>query len=44
MNYEQLDLFGTADEKQIIAERIMQYGVKGLCDRELIESLINPYI
>ena len=44
MNYEQLNLFGTAEEKQTLAEKIMQYGVKGLCDRELIEGLINPYL
>lgn len=44
MNYGQLDLFGTMDEKQTIAERIMQYGIKGLGDRELIEGLISPYI
>ena len=44
MNYGQLDLFGTADEKQTIAERIMQYGIKGLGDRELIEGLISPYL
>ena len=40
----QLDLFGTLNEKQTIAERIMQYGIKGLGDRELIEGLISPYI
>ena len=44
MNYGQLDLFETVNEKQTIAERIMQYGIKGLGDRELIEGLISPYI
>ena len=44
MNYGQLDLFGTVNEKQTIAERIMQYGIKGLGERELIEGLISPYI
>ena len=44
MNYGQLDLFGAIDEKQTIAERIMQYGIKGLGDRELIEGIISPYI
>lgn len=44
MNYGQLDLFGAIEEKQTIAERIMQYGIKGLGDRELIEGLISPYI
>ena len=44
MNYGQLDLFGAIGEKQTIAERIMQYGIKGLGDRELIEALISPYI
>ena len=41
MNYGQLDLFGTLNEKQTIAERIMQYGIKGLGDRELIEYSIS---
>ena len=44
MNYGQLDLFGAIEERQTIAERIMQYGIKSLCDRELIEGLISPYI
>ena len=44
MNYVQIDLFGTVNEKQTIAERIMQYGIKGLGDRELIEGFICPYI
>ena len=44
MNYGQLDLFGAVNEKQTIAEKIMQYGIKGLGDRELIEGLISPYI
>ena len=44
MDYRQLDLFSTASEKQTIAERIMQYGVRGLGDRELIEGLISPYL
>ena len=44
MTYGQLDLFGTANERQTIAERIMQYGAKGLGDRELIEDLISPYL
>lgn len=44
MNYGQLDLFGAIEEKRTIAEKIMQYGVKGLGDRELIEGLINPYL
>lgn len=44
MNNGQLDLFGTAYEKQTIAEKITQYGVKGLRDRELIEGLISPYL
>ena len=44
MNYGQLDLFGTIEGKETIAERIMQYGVKGLGDRELIEGLISPYL
>ena len=44
MNYGQLDLFGTVEGKQTIAERIMQYGIKGLGDRKLIEGLIIPYI
>ena len=29
MNYGQLDLFGTIEEKQTIEERIMQHGIKG---------------
>ena len=44
MEYREIDLFDTADEKQTIAEKIMQYGVRGLGDRELIEGLINPYL
>ena len=39
-----LDLFGTIEEKQTIEERIMQHGIKGLGERELIEGLISPYI
>ena len=44
MNYGQLDLFGVIEEKKTIAERIMQYGIRGLGDKELIEALISPYI
>ena len=44
MNYGQLDLFGAIEEKKTIAERIMQYGIKSLGDKELIEALISPYI
>ena len=44
MTYGQLDLFDTDNERQTIAERIMQNNVRGLRDRKLIEGLINPYI
>lgn len=44
MKYRENDLFDTAEKRQTIAERIMQYGVKGLCDCEPIEELIRPYI
>ena len=44
MNYGQFDLFGAIEEKKTIAERIMQYGIRGLGDKELIEALISPYI
>lgn len=44
MTYGQLDLFDTANERQTIAERIMQYGVKGPGDRELVVGLISPYL
>ena len=44
MTCEQLDLFDSANERQTIAERIMQYGVRGLGDSELIECLISPYL
>ena len=43
MTYTQLELFATETPKQTIAERIVQYGVRGHGDRELIEGLIRPY-
>ena len=43
MNYE-LDLFGTIEPRQTIAEKIHQYGVKAISDCELIEGLIKPYL
>ena len=44
MTYTQLELFTTETPKQTIAERIIQYGVRGLGDRELLEGLIRPYL
>lgn len=44
MTYTQLELFATETPKQTIAERIVQYGVRGLGDRELLEGLIRPYL
>ena len=44
MTYTQLDLFEPVEKPQTIAERIAQYGVKGLADNELITELIRPYL
>lgn len=44
MNYTQLDLFGNIETQQTIAEKIAQYGVKGLGDNELMVELVRPYI
>ncbi len=43
MNYE-LNLFGVIEQRQTIAEKISQYGVKVISDCELIEGLIKPYL
>ena len=34
MTYTQLELFATETPNEAIAERIVQYGVRGLGDRE----------
>ena len=44
MTYTQLDLFEPVEKPQTIADRIAQYGVKGLADNELITELIRPYL
>ena len=44
MTYTQADLFTAECEKLTIAEKIAQYGVRGLNDRELVEALIKPYL
>lgn len=44
MNYGQLDLFEEFKAHQTIAERIAQYGIKGLNNMELVSELIRPYV
>lgn len=44
MNYGQLDLFEGFETHRTIAEKIAQYGIKGLNNTELVSELIRPYI
>ena len=44
MAYTQMELFETFEKTQTIAEKIAQYGVKGLGDCELMVELIRPYL
>lgn len=44
MNYGQLDLFEGFEIHRTIAEKIAQYGIKGLNNTELVSELIRPYI
>lgn len=44
MNYTQLDLFENFEKQQTISEKIIQYGIQGLADNELMVELIRPYL